>query len=318
MEQLLPQIDVSIIIVNFNSFQMLEKCLNSIFSFCNSTTNEVILVDNASTEGDIETITNKFSNLTLIKNRTNIGFAAANNKALTYAKGKYSLFLNNDTLFTEDSIKVVFDFVEKYSGKLFVGVQLLNSDGTKQESVVQFPSIWNGFTENFFLYKLFPKSKLFNKYYQNYNDYKNPVEVDVIRGAFMFCPTHELKKLNGFDDRFFFYSEETDLCKRFKDNGGKIIFYPDTSIIHYGGATADSNLWFKFKNQTVGKIQYYQKHFTGMNFILSLLLHWIGLLLRFILFTIGGVLSFNKGLLLKGYYFFRQLFVYPQNKFVRL
>lgn len=316
MEQILSQIDVSIIIVNYNSFQLLDKCLNSIYSFCTGTNNEIIIVDNASTDGKIESITNNYSDLILIKNKTNIGFAAANNKALSYVKGKYTLLLNNDTVFTEDSIKVIFDFVEKNPAKLFVGVQLLNSDMSKQESVVQFPSLWNGLTENFFLYKLFQKSKMFNKYYQNYINYNIPVEVDVIRGAFMFCPTDELKKLKGFDERFFFYSEETDLCKRFKDSGGKIIFYPNTSIIHYGGATADSDLWFKYKNQTIGKIKYYQKHFSGLSFILALLIHWIGLLLRVILYSIGGTLTFNKGLLIKGYYFFRQLFVYPQNKFV--
>jgi GT2 family glycosyltransferase len=315
MEQILPQIDVSIIIVNFNSFHLLDKCLKSIYALCTGTKNEVILVDNASSEGDIELVANKYSNLILIKNRTNIGFAPAINLALPHAKGKYSLFLNNDTVFTEDSIKIIYEFAENYSGRLLVGIQLLNSDGTMQESVVQFPSLWNGITENLFLYKLFPKSKIFNKYYQNYIECNNLVEVDVIRGAFMFCPTDEIRKLNGLDERFFFYSEETDLCKRFKDSGGKIIFYPLTSIIHYGGATADSNLWFKFKNQTIGKIQYYQKHFYGIKFFIAIFFHWIGLLLRGIIFSIFGMITLNKNRFLKGYYFFKQMLVYPVNKF---
>jgi len=316
MEQLLQQIDVSVIIVNYNSFHLLDKCLDSFYKFCNGTNNEVIVVDNGSTEGDIRSVTDKYPNLILIKNNTNIGFAAANNKGLLKAKGKYSLILNNDTIFTEDSVKRVFDFAETYSEQLFVGIQLRNIDGTKQESIVMFPSIWNGFTENFFLYKLFPKSKIFNKYYQNYIDFSTPVEVDVIRGAFMFCKTEALKKLNGFDERFYFYSEETDLCKRLKKIGGKVIFFPSTSIIHYGGATADSNLWFKYKNQTIGKIQYYQKHFSGFAFFLLIIIHWLGLFLRFVLYSIGGILTLNKKLVLKGYYFLRQIFVYPKNKFV--
>lgn len=315
MEQVLPKIDVSIVIVNFNSFHLLNGCLNSIYKFCKGTANEVFVVDNASNEGEIENVTGNYPDVTVIKNKTNIGFAAANNRALSIVKGKYTLILNNDTRFTEDSIKPVFDFSEASSEKLFVGIQLINSDSSKQESVVMFPSVWNGFTENFFLYKLFPKSKFFNKYYQNYFNYSDPVDTDVIKGAFMFCPTVELKKLGRFDERFFFYSEETDLCKRFKEDGGRIIFYPSTSIIHYGGVAADSNLWFKFKNQTIGKIQYYQKHFNGIEYLTAIVIHWIGLFLRGIIFSFGGIIMFNKNLLLKGYYFIKQMFVYPPNRF---
>lgn len=315
MEQVLPKIDVSIVIVNYNSFHLLDECLNSIYKFCKGTVNEIIVVDNASDEGKIETVTDKYPEVTVIKNNINIGFAAANNKALSIVKGKFTLILNNDTQFTEDSVKLVFDFSEASSEKLFVGIQLLNSDGSKQESVVMFPSVWNGFTENFFLYKLFPKSEIFNKYYQNNYNYSKPVDTDVIKGAFMFCPVDVLRKLNGFDERFFFYSEETDLCKRFKESGGKIVFYPTTSIIHHGGAAADSNLWFKFKNQTIGKIQYYQKHFNVIEYLTAIVIHWIGLFLRGLLFSFFGIIMLNKNLLLKGYYFIKQMFVYPPNRF---
>lgn len=315
MEPILPRIDVSVIIVSYNSFQLLNECLSSLFKFCTGTSNEVIVVDNASTEGNVESVINNYGKVEIIRNNKNLGFAAANNIGLKYAHGKYTLFLNNDTIFFEDSIKKVFDYVEKNEKKIFTGIQLLNPDGSKQESVVQFPSLWNSITENFFLYKVFPYSKFFNKYFQNYADYNSVVETDVIRGAFMFCPTDRLKELNGFDEHFFFYSEETDLCKRFKDNGGIVIFYPESSIIHYGGATADLDTWFKFKNQSTGKIQYYQKHFKGMKFFLVIIIHFSGLLLRGFLFTVGGVITANKKLILKGYYFFKQLFVYPQNQF---
>ncbi|MDQ7815416.1 MAG: glycosyltransferase family 2 protein [Melioribacteraceae bacterium] len=315
MEPILPRIDVSIIIVNYNSFEILSECLRSLFKFCIGTSNEVIVIDNASTQGNVESVINNYNNINLVKNKTNLGFAAANNIGLKYAHGKYTLFLNNDTVFLDDSIKKVFDYSESSSENRFVGIQLLNSDGSRQESVVQFPSLWNTITENFFLYKLFPKSILFNKYYQNCFDYNEPVEVDVIRGAFMFCPTEQLTKLDGFDERFFFFSEETDMCKRFKDSGGKVIFYPVSSVIHYSGATADLDMWFKFKNQTTGKIQYYQKHFKGIMFFFAILVHYSGLLLRGFLFAIGGVITANKKLILKGYYFFGQLFVYPKNQF---
>lgn len=315
MEPILPRIDVSVIIVSFNSFQYLNECLTSLFKFCTGTSNEVIVVDNASTEGNIESVIHNYRNVNLIKNNKNLGFAPANNIGLKYAHGKYTLFLNNDTVFIEDSIKKVFDYAEINQKKIFAGIQLLNPDGSKQESVVQFPSVWNAITENFFLYKIFPHSEFFNKYYQNCANYNSAVETDVIRGAFMFCPTEGLKELNGFDEHFFFYSEETDLCKRFKDGGGMVIFFPASSIIHFGGATADLDPWFKFRNQATGKIQYYQKHFKGIKFFFLIIIHYTGLLLRGFLFALGGVITANKKLILKGYYFFKQLFVYPPNQF---
>ncbi len=310
-------IDVSVIIVNYNSFHLLDECLDSLFLFNKEIQLDVIVVDNNSTEGDVESITSKYSAVSLIKNDKNIGFAAANNLALKIVKGKYTLFLNNDTVFKNNIIEKVFAFAEAMKQPVFAGCQLLNADITKQESVVDFPSLWNTITENFFLYKVFKRSKLFNKYYQNYNDYHDAIEADVIRGAFMFCPTKQILELNGFDDRFFFYSEETDLCYRFKKSGGKIFFLPDIKLIHYGGETTDKNLWFKYKNQTTGKIQFYQKHFKGFKFLSVIIVHFIGLLLRGVLFTIAGLLTLNMNRIIKGYYFFRQLFVYPKNKFSR-
>ncbi len=308
-------IDVSVIIINYNSFHLLNGCLDSLFFFNKEISLDVIVVDNNSTEGDVESITSKYPAVRLIKNDKNIGFAAANNLALKIIKGKYTLFLNNDTVFKNNVIEKAFKFAEAMKQPVFAGCQLLNADMSKQESVVDFPNLWNTITENFFLYKVVKRSKLFNKYYQNYNDYHKEIEVDVIRGAFMFCPTKQILELNGFDDRFFFYSEETDLCYRFKKSGGKIFFLPDVKLIHYGGETTDKNLWFKYKNQTTGKIQFYQKHFNGIEYITAIVIHWIGLFLRGILFSFSGIIMLNKNLLLKGYYFIKQMFIYPVNRF---
>jgi GT2 family glycosyltransferase len=169
--------------------------------------------------------------------------------------------------------------------------------------------------EAFFLYKLFPKNKIFNKFYLNYKNVNEPVETDVIKGAFMFCDAESLKKLGGFDERFFFYSEEVDLCKRFKDQGGKVVYFPQTSIYHYEGSGSSNNLWFRFKNLGVAKIQYFQKHFKGARYVFIVLFHYLGIILRIPFYLFTGIILFNKFQLLKSFYFFRQLFIYPKNIF---
>ncbi|HKI79601.1 MAG TPA: glycosyltransferase family 2 protein [Ignavibacteriaceae bacterium] len=308
-------VDVSVIIVNYNGIDLLRGCLSSLEKFTSNLNYEVIVVDNNSTDGDIAEIVNNYQNACLIKNSKNLGYAVANNIGAERAEGKYLLILNNDIIFIENSIKKVFDFVENKSGEVVVGCRLLNKDKSNQVSISAFPTVLNTLTENIFIYKLFPKSKLLNKYYLNYLDIKDTSEVDVVKGAFMFCTKKNYFDLDGFDERFYFYSEETDFCYRFKKGKGEILFYPFTSIIHLGGATTSADLWFKYKNQCIAKIQLYQKHFKGIKFLIAVLSHYLGLLLRSFFYLIGGVISVKKSLIVKSYYFCRQFFVYPKNVF---
>jgi GT2 family glycosyltransferase len=314
----IKEVKVSCIIVNYNCFELLDICLDTLKKFHTELNFEIIVVDNASTIGDPKIITDKYENVILIKNEINKGFAYANNQAINIASGDYTLILNNDIEFRGNVLIPLIELLEKCSGKCFVAPKLLNSNGSRQESIVEFPSLWNGITENLFLYKLFPKMKLFNKYYQNYIDDTKPFETDVLKGALILCKTDDLNELNGFDSRFFFYSEETDLCFRFKKNGGKIWFYPHESVIHHGGAATKSIPWFNYKNQSIGKIKYYQKHFKGLSFSAAIIVHYIGLFLRGIIFSFTGILSLNKNILMKGYYFFKQMFFYPKNEFKKI
>ena len=141
------------------------------------------------------------------------------------------------------------------------------------------------------------------------------VETDVVIGAFLFCKFSLLKKLGGFDERFFFYSEETDLCYRLKKEGGKVIYFPETSVLHVKAATVNKNLWFKYLNQSVAQIKFFQKHFNRPELIFSLAIHYLGIFVRIPLSFIGGLISLNKELIWRSYYYLRLLFIYPENKF---
>jgi len=309
-------IQVSILIVNFNSFGLLENCLNSVIKYTTNIDYEIIVIDNNSIEGDVREVTNKFSNIILIKNKQNKGFAAGNNIGAQVAKGKYLLLLNNDTELIENSIKRVFDFAELNKTDIIVGCKLLNDDRSVQDSTSDFPSFGNMLTEIFFLSKLFPRSRFANKSYLSFQNVNESTETDVVKGAFLFCKTQVFQKLDGFDDRFYFYSEETDFCYRFKKYlSGKVFYYPLTSVIHSSGINVNRNLWFVYKNLSIARLQYIQKHFSSIKFLFAIMLHYFGILLRIPLYALTGFFLLNKSFLSKSFKYLKLLFIYPQNTF---
>jgi len=306
--------DVSIIIVSYNNLEILNSCIVSLYKHITDISFEVIIVDNGSDKEKIKEICNGYSNLKLILNEKNVGFAKANNIGLKIASGKYVLFLNNDTVFIENSIKKVFDYAEK-NKNIILGCKLLNPDGSWQQSTANYPSLINAWSSNFFLYKFFPHSKTLNKYHIHSNKVTQPIEVDYVLGAFLFGSKKEIMELNGFDEKFFFYAEDIDLCYRYKKFGGKVIFYPLTSIIHIGGASVVGNQWFKLKNKFIAEIQFYQKHYKGLEFYLSILAMYFGNFLRIPIFFLWGLISLKGTHILRSLYHFKLLFIYPENLF---
>jgi len=316
---LIPRvIDVSVIIVNYNSFKLLKACLESIIHHSQGFEFEIIVVDNNSTDGDIELITNEFENIKLIKNEKNEGFAKANNRGSEIAEGKYLLLLNNDVEFFQNSIKDIFDFMEKRECEQLVGCKLLNKDYSIQTSVHSFPTLLNVVGANFFLYKIFPNSPLVNKNYlmkKAIKDPTNTIEVEALFGAFLFLLKKSFIDLDGFDENFHFYHEDTDFCFRFKKKLGSVIYFKSTAIIHYGGGTSQKYLWFHYKNRTLSILKYMKKHFSTGSFLLAAFSHYLGLLLRFPINLLIGLMTLDKEMILKAFYLFRCLFVIPTKNY---
>lgn len=309
------KIDVSVIIVNYKSEKLLKECLDSLIKVSENFKYELLIIDNYSKDESIDNLIHKYKGIILIKNDKNIGFGAANNQGLKIAKGKYVLFLNNDTIFLENTIKKVFDFAESIEKPIIIGCKLLNSDKSLQNSVYDFPTLWHVFTSNFFLYVIFPKSKLFSKYHLMNRKIDEITEVDVVTGAFLFGAIDKIKEIGGFDERFFFYNEETDLCYRFKENGGKIYYYPGTAIIHLKGGTAKKNGWFAYKNQSISTIKFFQKHFAGLKYFSAVLFHYFGVFIRIPAFLLFGLITLNKEVIIRSFYYLKLLFIFPQNLF---
>ncbi|MCL6493981.1 MAG: glycosyltransferase [Ignavibacterium sp.] len=229
-------IDLSIIIVNYNVKEFLKNLLHSIQKASQHLSIEIIVVDNASDDGSVEMIREKFPDVILIANEKNLGFGKANNIGLKKAQGKYVLLINPDTLVAEDTFIKLIEFFETHPEAGMAGCKILNPDGTLQLACRRsFPGPWTSFTKVTGLSSLFPKSKLFARYNLTYLDENQTYEVDAISGSFMMLRKEVYEKVGGFDEQFFMYGEDLDLCYRIQKAGYKIFYVHSTQIIHYKG-----------------------------------------------------------------------------------
>ncbi|MHC4571331.1 MAG: glycosyltransferase family 2 protein [Planctomycetota bacterium] len=228
-------VDVSIIIVSWNTKDILYGCLKSISEQTKNIDYEIVVVDNASTDGSVEMIKKNFLSVILIENSKNRGFAAANNQGIIISKGHYVLLLNSDTIVLDNAITKTVRFVDAHSEAAVVGCRVLNPDRTLQPTCFMFPSILNMILSSSYLYKLFPRSTFFGRERMAWWDRSDVRAVDVVTGCFMLVRREAIEQVGMMDEQFFMYGEETDWCYRFKQAGWKIMFTPVGEIIHWGG-----------------------------------------------------------------------------------
>lgn len=230
---------ISIVIVNYNVKDFLSECLKSISrsNYLNYGGKiEVIVVDNASTDGSNEYFPLHFPNVNYLYQNVNLGFGKANNIGIEEANGEYILLLNPDTVLNIDTLTTMVKNIEGKPDIWAAGCRVLNTDGTFQLACRRgFPTIWNSFCKLFGLQDMFPKVKLFSGYNKLYLSDKDEYDIEAIIGAFMFFRADRLKELGGFDKDFFMYGEDIDLCKRVWDSGGRVRYFPNTEITHHKG-----------------------------------------------------------------------------------
>ncbi len=256
--------DISIIIVNYKVKEYIANLLNSIAKARHNKSLQIIVVDNDSGDNSIEFLRNRFPDVEYIGNKENLGFGKANNQAIKKAVGKYTLIINPDTLVSEDTFEVLTDHMNRNPECGACGCKILNPDGTfAPESRRSVPTIWTSITKVLGLNSLFPKSKLFGRYYLGWLHEDEASQIPVLSGSFMFWRTKLLKELEGFDERFFMYGEDIDLCYRIEETGFYIDYVPETSIIHYKGeSTRKSDLrYIRIFNKAL--YQFFEKHYSS-------------------------------------------------------
>lgn len=319
---------LSIIIVNYNVKEFLQNLIHSIEKAASDISHEIIIVDNASDDGSVDFIREKFPFTKLIVNNKNLGFSKANNIGLSIAQGEYILLLNPDTLISEDTLTKMIDFFEDHPDAGLAGCKILNSDGTLQLACRRsFPGPWTSFCKVTGLSTIFPKSKLFARYNLTYLDENKTYEVDAVSGSFMMLKKDIYQKVGGFDEQFFMYGEDLDLCYRIQKAGYKVYYVHNSQIIHYKGESTRRSSLDETKIFYNAMRLFVKKHLSS-SFLVEIILRsaiaireflaFIGRRKMLILFLILDFLFFNLSLFLseKIYQFFTGWVGFPQENFL--
>jgi GT2 family glycosyltransferase len=263
--------DLSIIIVNRNTKGLLLDCVDSVYKTVPPLSFEAIVVDNASTDGSIDALKSSFPGVVIVENAKNLGFARANNQAIRRSAGRFVALLNTDTILTPGALGTIVKFMES-DGRIGIsGGQLLNGDGTLQNSIANIPTLATELLNKSLLKLLFPK-----RYPGKNTRFERPTEVESIIGACMVASRQAIDRVGPLDESFFFFFEETDWCLTMKKNGLLVFFHPHARIYHLQGQTARKNLAAARVEYWKSRYIFFRKHYS----LLSNIVLKAGLLLR--------------------------------------
>ncbi len=269
-------IDVSVIIVSWNTRELLLKCVASIYESTSNISIEIIVVDNSSADGSVDAIRGCHPNIRVIANGSNVGFAAANNRGIHVARGAYLLLLNPDTIVLPGVIHNCFNYARAHPDVAAIGCQVLESENRIQRTGFSFPTPWNLFLVESGLSKAFPKSNVFGKPELGWWDRNSEMDVDVVSGMFMFIPMQALKQVGPMDEDYFVYAEEADLCFRLRKAGWRCVFAPIGQIIHLeGGGKSTKQVNIRMYVQLQKSLAIFQRKNLGWGAWLSVKLIYV-------------------------------------------
>lgn len=262
---------LSIVILSYNTKDLLKNCLESLKARKGEINFEVIIVDNGSSDGSPKMVKKHYSWTRLVENRKNLGFAKGNNEARSLCEGEFVLFLNSDTVVFKDALNKTVSFIEKNLevGALTCKLTLPNGD-LDRDTRRSFITPWVGFTHLFLrLDRLFPKSRIFSRYWYGYIDPNTTHEVDVLQGAFFLTRKSVLDKVGWFDEDYFLDGEDIDLSWKIKQEGWKIMYYPEAVVLHIKGASKGKNKKFKSEVSLKEKLKFNMAGVNSMEIFLK-------------------------------------------------
>jgi GT2 family glycosyltransferase len=284
---------LSIIIVSWNVCKDVFECITSILQNAPSFSYEIILVDNHSTDGTVANIKEHFPEVAVIENEENLGFAAANNKGIEKATGEHIFFLNPDTVVLPGAIDRLVHFLDSNLHIGICGPRMLNADRTLQKSARGFPTCRGAMHRYTFLRYLGVFRRDFRQWMNRDFDYSQSQTVDQLMGAALVVRKSLLDKVGRFDERFFLYYEDVDLCYRVKEAGWQVLYCPDAEIIHTGGRSSEQAPAKIQYIRLCSLLKYFRKHRNTLSSCSVTIFLKIGLLIKSIISLVGtSVLMF--------------------------
>jgi len=254
--------DISIVIVNRNTCGLLRACLHSIDILPDPVTYEIIVVDNASTDGSVQMVESVFPYVRIIRNETNTGFAFPNNQGLKLARGRHILLLNSDTEVMTGALERLVRYLDQHNSVGACGPRLLNPDGTLQRSCFSFPSPWRHLSDMLDLARIFPRNRLFANQ-RDWFDHTRTLPVDWVMGAALVVRRDVLNEVGVLDERFTLYCNELDWCRRIHKAGWDVHFVHEAEVVHHCGATRrDEDRGFRLQSEFLrNHFDYIRKHY---------------------------------------------------------
>lgn len=236
-------------------------CINSIYKTVKGIENEIIVVNNSALDDGIKAVKQNFPKTKLIQNEINVGFAKANNQAAKLAKGDILLFLNPDIVLTEGAVNNMVTYLKSHKETGVLGPKILNMDKTLQYSCRSFPGVWTGlFNRYSFISRLFPNNRYTKKYLLLDFDHNGIKEVDWLSGSCMMISKNVFLKVGLFDENYFLFNEDVDLCKRMKNYGYKTIYFPDSKVYHHIISSNNRVSPDIIMKRHIGMCYYFKKH----------------------------------------------------------
>lgn len=274
--------DLSIIIVNYNSSGVLRGCLRSIYASIISMEYEIIVVDNNSSDGMLSEVKSEYATVNFVELSKNVGFAAGNNAGISIAKGRVLLLLNPDTIVEKDTIDSLFNRLLQDGSIGIAGPKIFYADKTLQSKFMpkKAPNLFGLFCEIFYLDKIFPHSRVMNSYFGADFDYDMEQDVGQVCGACLMIKKEVIDKIGLFDEHFFLYFDEADLCLRAARAGFKILYFPKVSIVHLEGASSAAYSRKRVENYYRTELYFFRKHYGILQTILLYLLNLAGFSVR--------------------------------------
>ncbi|MZH05862.1 MAG: glycosyltransferase family 2 protein [Nitrospinae bacterium] len=255
------KVDLSCIIVNYNSSKQLQNCLESIYKTIHGIDFEVIVVDNSEDDPGWQGLREAFPQAKFISNTSNVGFSKANNQAAKLAQGEALIFINPDTILSDQAINSMQSYILSNSEVGALGPKVVDPDGSLQYSCRRFPTIWTGlFNRYSILTRLFPKNRFTSQYLMLDFDHNEILPVDWLSGCCLMVPKKVFEEIGGFDENYFLFNEDIDLGRMINETGKKVIYFPQAIVNHQVSTSNSKTSARVIVKRHLGMMHYFKKH----------------------------------------------------------